>query len=59
MSNSSDVGDACTHACTHNNVDLHLNVCGSAHCCECVVNRFNNMRLGLELICSLSLRNLS
>ena len=28
--------DACT--CTHNSVDLHVNVCGSAHCYGCVVN---------------------
>ena len=29
---SIDVFDACSYACTHNNVDLHVNVCGSAQC---------------------------
>ena len=28
--------DACT--CIHNSVDLHVNLCGSAQCCGCVVN---------------------
>ena len=35
LSHSSDIVDAYTCRC---NVDLHVNVCGSAHCCECVVN---------------------
>ena len=33
LSHSSDVIDAST--CIHNSVDLHVNVCGSAHCREC------------------------
>ena len=36
LSNSSDVVDTCT--CTHSSVDLHVNVCGSAHCCGCMVS---------------------
>ena len=36
LSHSSDVIDACTS--THNSVDFHVNVCGSAHCCGCVDN---------------------
>ena len=36
MSHSRDVIDACTFI--HNSVDLHVNVCGSANCCVCVVN---------------------
>ena len=38
LSHSIDVVDVCSCACTHNNVDLHVNVCGSAHCCGCMVN---------------------
>ena len=38
LSHSSDVVDACTCKCTHTTVDLCVNVCGSVHCCGCVVN---------------------
>ena len=33
---SNDMIDACT--CTHNSVDLHVNVCDTAICCGCIVN---------------------
>ena len=38
LSHFSDVPDACTCTCTHNNVDLHVNVCGSPHFCGCVIS---------------------
>ena len=36
LSHFSDVIDVCT--CIHNSGNLHVSVCGSAHCCVRVVN---------------------